>query len=54
MHPYRLSVLSGNTFQAGDVSIRVRQAKNVTIIVNSQVGNTAVVGFPYGPFGFPF
>ena len=42
MNPYALSILSGNTFQTGDVSIRVFQAKNVTIIANSQVGNTVV------------
>ena len=38
-----LSLLSGNTFLSGDVSINVVNSSNITIFVNALVGNTALL-----------
>ena len=39
-----LSVLSGNTFTAGDVTATVSGSSNVAINVNVQAGNTVSIG----------
>ena len=43
-----LSILSGNTFTAGDVTATVTHSSNVALNVNVQAGNSVVIG------GFPW
>ena len=38
--PFATNVLSGNSFQTGDVTIKLNHSPGATVIVGSQVGNT--------------
>ena len=41
LRPYATTtILSGNTFTTGDVTVTVRHSEGAQVIVGSQVGNT--------------